>query len=377
MDARRADIAANRQSFTAPPGGDAARSSQARGPNAVHPPGENSELVALFSGYLAAERRLSPTTVATYASEARSFMAFIERGGRNAEGATATDVSDYLLGRRVADIDPRTLAKCASALRAFYRFLVLEGKVQANPARLVESPRGGLRIPRYLKTEEIDALLDACDPLHPLGVRDRALFELIYSCGLRVSEAVTLTLDRISLPQSALRVMGKGSRERMVPMGERARKAVRLYLAESRPGLASRRPVDALFLGRSGRMMSRKTVWKIFKRIAMKAGLEGKVHTLRHSFATHLLQGGADLRSVQELLGHADIGTTQIYTHVSQEVLKRTHEEFHPRGGSSAERSESPRGGSPERGSAVAPGDISVRRNGESADRGSSGAGQS
>ncbi len=182
------------------------------------------------------------------------------------------------------------------------------GKGQANPARLVESPRGELRIPRYLKTEEIDALLDACDPTEPLGIRDRALFELIYSCGLRVSEAICLTLDRVSLSESALRVLGKGSRERMVPIGERARSAVTLYLAESRPVLAGRRPVNTLFLGRGGRALSRKTIWKIFKRLALRAGLEGKVHTLRHSFATHLLQGGADLRSVQELLGHADIG---------------------------------------------------------------------
>jgi integrase/recombinase XerD len=284
-------------------------------------------------------------------------------------------VSDYLLGRRVANIDPHTLAKCASALRAFYRFLILEGKVRANPARLVESPRGGLRIPRYLTPEQIDALLDACDPASPLGIRDRALFELIYSCGLRVSEAVALTLERISLPESALRVMGKGSRERMVPMGERARKALSLYLAEVRPVLAGRRPANALFLSRSGRKLSRKSVWKIFKRLALRAGLEGTVHTLRHSFATHLLQGGADLRSVQELLGHSDIATTQIYTHVSQDVLKRTHEEFHPRGGTESHPERGSRfdrnGGRADQGSAVAPGDISVRRNGGSADQGS------
>jgi integrase/recombinase XerD len=340
MDVRNAEPAASEQGTQDP-----------SGRNAMHAPGGNVELVTLFSSYLAAERRLSPTTVATYAAEASAFLSFLERQGKDAAAATAADVSGYLLGRRVANIDPRTLAKCASALRAFYRFLVLEGRVQANPARLVESPRGGLRIPRYLSTEEIDTLLDACDPSQPLGIRDRALFELIYSCGLRVSEAVALTLDRISLAERALRVMGKGSRERMVPMGERARSMLGVYLAEARPVLSGRKPENALFLGRSGRKLSRKTVWKIFKRLALHAGLEGKVHTLRHSFATHLLQGGADLRSVQELLGHSDIGTTQIYTHVSQEVLKRTHAEFHPRGGSSAERSESPRGGSADPGS--------------------------
>jgi integrase/recombinase XerD len=289
--------------------------------------------IAPFSAYLAAERRLSPTTVATYTSEARAFLSFLQGKGTTAAAAEADDVSAWLVSRQVNDIDTRTLAKAASAIRAFFRFLVLEGRIATNPARLVDAPRVAMRIPRYLAAEEIEALLDACSASEPLGVRDRALFELIYSCGLRVTEAVRLTVDRVSLAESVLRVLGKGSRERLVPMGGRARHEVQRYLAEARPALAGRSPSDILFLGRGGRMLSRKTVWKIFKRLALQAGLEGKVHSLRHSFATHLLQGGADLRSVQELLGHVDIGTTQVYTHVSQEVLKRTHEEFHPRGG--------------------------------------------
>ncbi len=153
-------------------------------------------------------------------------------------------------------------------------------------------PRVAMRIPRYLTAEEIDALLDACDAATHLGVRDRALFELIYSCGLRVTEAVRLTVERVSLEQGVVRVLGKGSRERMVPLGERAKRELRRYLAESRPALAGRTPVEhGLFLGRGGRMLSRKTVWKIFKRLALQAGLEGKVHSLRHSFATHLFRG--------------------------------------------------------------------------------------
>jgi len=290
-----------------------------------------------FADYLSAERGLSRTTVATYASEARSFEAFLARGGKTAAQAEVGDVEAYMTERRVNNIDSRTLAKAASAIRSFYRFLVLEGRLEANPARLVDAQRVTMRIPRYLQEEEIQKLLDACDPAEPLGIRDRALFELIYSCGLRVSEAVSLTVDRVSMPEGALRVMGKGSRERMVPLGERARHQLELYLSDARPALASRAPANELFLGRGGKKLSRKTVWKTFKRLAASAGLDAKVHTLRHSFATHLLQGGADLRSVQELLGHADIGTTQIYTHVSQEVLKRTHEEFHPRGAESAE----------------------------------------
>jgi integrase/recombinase XerD len=286
-----------------------------------------------FSAYLSAELRLSQTTVATYTTETRAFLSFLEGQGKSAAAAEAVDVSAWLVSRQVQNIDARTLAKAASAIRAFFRFLILEGLMGSNPARLVDAPRVAMRIPRYLRAEEIELLLDACEAAQPLGIRDRALFELIYSCGLRVSEAVCLTIERVSLEQGVVRVLGKGSRERMVPMGERAKRDLQRYLAETRPALSARKPTSILFLGRGGRKLSRKTVWKAFKRLALKAGLEGKVHSLRHSFATHLLQHGADLRSVQELLGHVDIGTTQIYTHVSQEALKRTHEAFHPRGG--------------------------------------------
>ena len=296
-----------------------------------------------FADYLTSERGLSPTTIATYVAESRAFEAFLARCGRVAVQADVQDVEQYLAERRVNHIDPRTLAKAASAIRAFYSFLVLEGRMEANPARLVDAQRSSMKIPRFLPEEDIEKILDACNPAEVLGIRDRALFELIYSCGLRVSEAVALTVDRISLGESALRVMGKGSRERMIPIGERAKEEVRKYLSEARPTLCAARPANELFLGRGGRKLSRKTVWKTFKRLALAAGLEGKekVHTLRHSFATHMLQGGADLRSVQELLGHADIGTTQIYTHVSQEMLKKTHAEFHPRGGNCTDHSES------------------------------------
>lgn len=332
-----------------------------------------------FLAYLAAERRLAPSTVATYATEVRSFLAFLGSTGRTATDTRVKDVSDWITSRRAAEVDSRTLAKAASAVRAFFRFLVLDGKMASNPARLVDAPRLSMKLPRFLEAAEIDALLDACDPGAPLGIRDRALFELVYSCGLRVTEAVQLTVDRVSLEESAVRVMGKGSRERLVPLGERARRQLRLYLAESRPVLAGRRVSSALFLGRTGRKLSRKTVWKTFKRLAGLAGIDGKVHSLRHSFATHLLQGGADLRSVQELLGHADIGTTQIYTHVSQEVLKRTHQEFHPRGaqhpeggsGPAQRDRESPEGGSRPGAEGAQGGESPARGSGPEGDRGS------
>jgi integrase/recombinase XerD len=299
-----------------------------------------SDLTAQFSEYLAAERGLSPLTVSTYAAEVRLFLAFLGANGQEVAQATIRDVTDYIVRRQVEGVDPRTLAKSSSAIRSFFRFLVLDGKSAKNPARLLETPHAAMHIPRFLQPEDVDLLLAACPTESPLAQRDKALFELIYSCGLRVSEAIDLTVDRVSLAQKMVRVIGKGSRERLVPLGERARKELAVYLGTVRPGLLrTGAAVNWLFLGRGGRKLSRKTVWKTFARLAARAGLStSKVHALRHSFATHLLQGGADLRSVQELLGHVDIGTTQIYTHVSQDVLKKTHREFHPRGGSTEQR---------------------------------------
>ena len=285
-----------------------------------------SVMTAQFSEYLTAERGLSPLTVATYAAEARQFLEFLDATGRDAAAATLSDVTDYIMKRQADDVDPRTLAKGASAIRSFFRFLILDGKGAGNPARLLDSPRVAMRIPRFLTTEEVDLLLDACPADKPLGVRDRALFELIYSCGLRVSEVIDLTLDRVSLTEKVIRVMGKGSRERMIPLGERARKGLQQYLgsvAAGPGGKASRRGL-ALPRAEGPQAFPQDGVEDVQAALAARAGVgTTKVHSLRHSFATHLLQGGADLRSVQELLGHADIATTQIYTHVSQEVLRR------------------------------------------------------
>ena len=286
-----------------------------------------------FGDWLAASQRLAPGTVAAYTADARAFIAFLERAGKAPAEAAIGDVAAWAAARQLGGAEARTLAKANSALRSLFRFMVDEGLAGANPARLLESPHLPMRIPRCLAPEEVDRLLAGADPADPVGLRDAALFELVYSCGLRASEAVDLTLGRVSLAEGIVRVMGKGSRERLVPVGDRAKAMLERYLAEARPRLArASRPCDALFLGRLGRRLSRKTVWRAFKRLAALAGLEATAHTLRHSFATHLLSGGADLRSVQELLGHADIATTQIYTHVSQDALRRVHNTLHPRG---------------------------------------------
>ena len=309
-----------------------------------------------FEAHLRLEMGHAPQTVDTYLLECRSFFDWLGRPapvragarGEVREGSalqepareparapaavSANDLVDYLLDRKLEGLDERTIAKSLSAIRSLYRFLVASGEVGSNPADLIESPRVTRRVPRVFSLEEVERLLACIDPRTPAGTRDRALFELIYSCGLRVSEAADLTLERLNFREAAVRVVGKGSRERWVPLGEVASSWLRRYLDGARPQMASRRPVPWVFLNHRGERLSRKGMWKRFKEIAARAGVEGKIHTLRHSYATHLLQGGADLRSVQELLGHADIMTTQIYTHVGRDELRDYHSRFHPRG---------------------------------------------
>jgi integrase/recombinase XerD len=289
-------------------------------------------LIAEFEDYLSAGLRLSRQTVDTYVRDCRLFSAWTLRHDLSPLTVHTSDVIDFLIARQTEEgIDQRTIAKIVSALRSFFQYLCLEGMRLENPAMLVELPRASHRIPGVLKVTEVETILAAIDTDSPLGLRDRALFELIYSCGLRISEAVELTVDRVFLKERLIRVQGKGDKERLVPMGEHARDWIQRYLDDARPQLAHR-PVAPLFLNRRGDGLSRKGMWKRFREIAAVAGVDAKVHTLRHSFATHLLEGGADLRAVQELLGHADISTTQIYTHVDSEELKTYHADYHPRG---------------------------------------------
>ncbi len=292
----------------------------------------SSHLLREYEDYLTAGLRLSRQTVATYIRDCRGFAGWMEANEIDAATVTTAQVIDYLILRQQNDgIDQRTIAKSISALRSLFHYLVLQRVREDNPATLVELPRMACRVPGVLDLEEVDRLLEAIELDGPLGIRDRALFELIYSCGLRISEAVELSVDRVFLAERLIRVQGKGEKERLVPMGEHARHWLGRYLEEARPKLA-RRPVAALFLNNRGQKLSRKGMWKRFREIAERAGVDAKVHTLRHSFATHLLEGGADLRAVQELLGHADISTTQIYTHVDRDELATYHADYHPRG---------------------------------------------
>ncbi len=296
---------------------------------------KNGQLLQRYEDYLRVELRLAPRTVETYMRECRVFGEYLDEHTLDAIRVDATEIIEYLVHRQTAKngVDQRTVAKIVSSLRSFFTFLTLEQEREDNPARLVEMPKMEQRIPGVLRVEQVESILSFIDTSTAFGMRDRALFELIYSCGLRISEAVELEIDKLYLDEGLIRVFGKGSRERLVPVGGEAVYRLGVYMEYGRPALvkgSKRSP--KVFLNHRGMGLSRKGMWKRFRELTERAGIDAKVHTLRHSYATHLLEGGADLRAVQELLGHSDINTTQIYTHVDREDLRQYHAEFHPRG---------------------------------------------
>ena len=291
-------------------------------------------LVAEFLDSLRLERRLAENTAAAYGRDLARYAAFLAaRQGRAPVDADATVVRAYLGWLAGGDLAASSRARHLASLRAFYRFLLLEGRIETDPTAFIESPRGWKRLPRPLGREEVERLLAHPDRSLRTGLRDALLLALLYDCGLRVSELAALRLDQLDVESWLVRVTGKGGRERLVPFGEEARDLILRYLAASRG--ASRRASGSqhLFPGARGRHLTRQRAWQIVKTHLRGAGVSRGVspHTLRHSFATHLLDNGADLRSVQLLLGHADISTTQIYTHLSQERLRKIHARHHPR----------------------------------------------
>jgi len=297
---------------------------------------KHGRLLGDFEDHLRIGRRLSPLTVDTYMRECRSFAGYLEEKDIKIEAVSQEHLIDYLAGRQQEDgIERRTMAKIISSLSGLFKYLVLEGKRADNPLELLDMPRLGRALPSVYSIEEVDELLSSIDIKDAFGLRDRALFELIYSCGLPISAVVDLDISRVCLDQDLIRGRGKGNKERYLPLGEEAKYWLLKYVLEGRGKLLkSANPGEKhLFLNRRGTGISRKGIWKRFNGIVENAGFaSSKVHALRHSFATHLLKGGADLRSVQELLGHADISTTQIYTHLDKEDLRAYHREFHPRG---------------------------------------------
>lgn len=295
---------------------------------------DGARLAVEYEGYLRNELRVADSTAGTYVAEARRFGQWLDKTGMAAVFVNGTDIESYVASRSGSgSLSARTISRIFSSLRSFFSFLCIAGYRSDDPSRDVERPKIGRNLPEVLEVDEVEKFLDSIDLSTPYGVRDRTLFELIYSCGLRVSEAVELNLSQIFVKEGLIRVTGKGNKERLVPLGDEAESWLRRYLREARPQLLKGpSSSDRVFLNNRGEGLGRKGMWKRFRGIAARADVNGKIHTLRHSFATHLLHGGADLRSVQELLGHADISTTQIYTHLNQDDMAKAHEAYHPRG---------------------------------------------
>jgi len=297
-------------------------------------PADNGGMDGLLRKYkarLLMVERLSGLSAVTYFFEVRKFLEWLGGNGGDVRTAEAPVLAAYLAAREAADgISGASLAKAIAALRSFFRFVIESGLRADNPAALLEGPGKKERLPDVLSKESVDSLLGQIDTGSAAGIRDRALVELIYSSGLRISEASALNVQDIYFEEGVLRVRGKGSKERLVPFGGSAEKWLKGYLAEARPLLLKNKVTDALFLTRTGSRLGRKGIWKNYKKIAALNGTNSKVHSLRHSFATELLAGGADLRSVQELLGHSDISTTQIYTHLDTSRLKNEHRKYMP-----------------------------------------------
>lgn len=284
-----------------------------------------------YARLIALERR-SRLTADTYRLEIRRFLEWLEREALKPDDIDSGGLTVYLNFRRQGEkgINSVSTAKALSALRSFFRFLEAERIRPDNPALLLETPRRQKHLPAVLDRRGVEDVLSASDDGTPLGLRNRALYELIYSAGLRISEAVALNIEDLDFPGRAARVRGKGNKERFVVFGSQAEAVLKRYIREARPALAKKKRSQALFIGRTGKRLSRKGIWKNYTRPAAVAGVSSKLHTLRHSFATELLAGGADLRSVQELLGHADIATTQIYTHVDVRTLREKHKQYLP-----------------------------------------------
>jgi integrase/recombinase XerD len=296
--------------------------------------GEIDRSVDAYLDHLATERGLARQTLAAYARDLAAFGRHLARRGVRAPRRIGTaEVRAHLVALGTGGLSARSQARALAAVRGWLRFLVRTGTLREDPAARLRIRRPPARLPRALGGGEVTALLAQPADQERRGLRDRALLELLYACGLRVSEAAGLRGTQVDLTAGFVTVLGKGGKERVVPLGRAARAALEDYLVRARPQLLGGRPSPFVFLGPRGRPLTRQAIWKLVRRRALAAGLGRRVspHTLRHTFATHLLGGGADLRVVQALLGHADVGTTQIYTHVAPTRLREVHRKFHPR----------------------------------------------
>ena len=293
---------------------------------------DSETLIDNFIDELWLEKGLSKNTLSAYRHDISYFSNWYK--GSSLLEVTRVDLLDYLASRLKNGYSSRSTARSLSSLRAFYSHITVRYNLQENPTARVDSPKLGHSLPKSLSEEQVESLIKAPDPDEDIGLRDRAMLELIYACGLRVSELIQLDILNLNLRQGVIRVIGKGQKERLVPMGEEALYWVERYLSHSRPNLLKDNKVSQLFLSNRGRMMTRQTFWYRIKEYALKASIKVDLspHTLRHAFATHLINHGADLRTVQLLLGHSSLSTTQIYTEVARHRMKELHNEHHPRG---------------------------------------------
>ena len=292
-------------------------------------------LIQEFSDYLRIEKRNSPHTVSAYRRDLSRFSA--EFAGQKVDSVTTANIRDFLISLREQGLSPASVARSLSSIKSFFKYLCQDKQFQDNPAEILETPKRWRKLPDVLSSEDVDNLLKWPDLESVLGVRDKAMLEILYASGLRVSELINLQVSQLDMQVGYLRTLGKGSKERIVPIGAMAKRVVENYILNSRPALVSSRKdggkPEELFVTRRGRGMTRQGFWKLLKGYVAQANIRASVspHTLRHAFATHLLERGADLRSVQQMLGHSDISTTQIYTHILGKRMLEIHQQFHPR----------------------------------------------
>jgi integrase/recombinase XerD len=291
-------------------------------------------VIDTYISYLRDVRRVSPNTVESYARDLSALGGFAEARGTSVEGLERRDLEAFVRSLMTQGLSPRSVARSVACVRGFYRFLALERKLEESPAADLRAPRAWPALPRFLDLDEVDRLLAQPDVSTPRGLRDKSLVEVLYASGMRVSELVAIKPGDLRLDQGYLTCLGKGDKERIVPLGEQATSWVRRYIQDGRPPLLRTRPSPWLFVNaRDGGPLSRVGVWKVLKTYGITAGITRDIspHVLRHSFATHLLERGADLRAIQVMLGHADLSTTQIYTHVLEARLRAVYDKFHPR----------------------------------------------
>jgi integrase/recombinase XerD len=293
------------------------------------------DLIEIFLNYLSVEKGVSSNTIESYKNDLIFYQNYLkEKGIDSFLKVNRQDISDFMLKQKEKNLSASSISRRLSCLKTFYRFLLREKIISSDPTEAMQSPKLWKKVPDTLNIEEIERLIAQPNIRTKIGIRDKAILDMMYATGMRVSEVVNLKLEQLNLEMGFLRCIGKGNKERIIPLGRYACNAIKRYIQESRNLLLGKKQSEYLFLNRRGYPISRQGLWKIIKKYARMAGIKKPVrpHIIRHSFATHLLEGGADLRSVQEMLGHSDISTTQVYTHINKDYLKMIHKKFHPRG---------------------------------------------